>query len=135
MNMGGFLKLWIILLISSLLFISGCGQDRPLELHQQYLENKGWNIKTLVEEKTQILDIPNEILTNYEASGITFLRQYLGKEVTEYTYELKEKDSEGDRLKAVIFEFEGQIIGGYGLLPNWDPGRFNLDDKSALIKD
>lgn len=132
---GRSFHLWFIFLIGSLLFISGCDQNRPSEQHQQYIANKDWQIKKLVEERTYILDIPNEILTNYEASGITFLRKYLGKEVTEYTYELKEKDSEGDRLKAVILELEGQIIGGYGLLPNWDPGRFNLDDKSALKKD
>jgi hypothetical protein len=130
------MKMFVILV--GLLLASGCGQENLNEEHVQYLSNKGWEIKEYLEVDTFILDIPNEILNNYEASGITFLGDYLGEEVTEYTYELKEKDAEGKRLKAVVFEAEEEeeeIIGGYGVLPSWTPGRFSLDDKERLIKE
>ena len=45
------------------------------------------------------------------------------------------KMMKGERLQAVVFEAEGEIIGSYGVLPNWDPGIFNLDDKERLIKE
>lgn len=103
--------------------------------HEQYLLANGWEIKESIGVKSYLLDIPNEMLRNYEASGITFLDDYIGEKVTEYTYELKEKDIEGKRLKAIVFEFEEEIIGGYGVLPSWSPGRFSLEDKERLIKE
>lgn len=38
------------------------------------------------------------MLSYYEASGIIFLEEYMGVGVTEYFYELKEKDIEGKPL-------------------------------------
>ncbi|WP_169891106.1 DUF4830 domain-containing protein [Litchfieldia alkalitelluris] len=125
----------IIVMLVIGLFISGCGSVRLNEEHDQYLSDKGWEIKELTEERTYLLDIPDELLSNYEASGITFLNEYLGKEVTTYSYELKDKDIEGERLKAFVYEVEGEIIGGYGVLPSWTPGRFNLDDKERLVNE
>ncbi|WP_088102883.1 DUF4830 domain-containing protein [Halalkalibacter urbisdiaboli] len=125
----------MFLILVGFLIISGCGQESLNEQHKQYLSNKGWEVKELIEVKTYILDIPNEMLSGYEASGITFFGDYLGKEVTSYIYELKEKDVEGKRLKSVVFEAEEEIIGGYGLLPSWSPGKFNLDDKERLINE
>lgn len=127
------LKIFVMLVVG--LLISGCGQESLNEQHQQYLSIKGWKIKELTEERTYILDIPNELLSNYEASGITFLNEYLGKEVTQFTYELKEKDIEGEDLKAFVYEVDEKVIGGYGVLPSWTPGRFNLDDKERLINE
>lgn len=72
------------------------------------------------------------MLSNYEASGITFLEEYIGVEVTEYFYELKEKDVEGKPLEVVLLEVDRDVIGGYGILHSWDPGIFNLDDKERL---
>ncbi|RDU37181.1 hypothetical protein DRW41_10905 [Neobacillus piezotolerans] len=124
-----------IMIVIGLFVISGCGQESVNEQHQQYLSNKGWKIKKIIEVDTFILDTPTELLTNFEASGITFLNEYLGEEVTQYTYELKEKDIEGERLKAIIYETKEEIIGGYGVLPSWTPGIFNLDDKQRLINE
>lgn len=125
----------IFLIIVALLIISSCGQESINEQHQQFLLNKGWKSKELIEVNTYTLDIPNEMLSGYEASGITFLRNNLGKEVTSYTYELKEKDIEGNRLISVVFEADDEIIGGYGILPNWSPGLFHLDDKERLTNE
>ena len=129
------MKIRIFFILIGLLFIAGCSQERLNEQHEQYLSNKGWHIKEPIKVETHILEIPNEILSNYEASGITFLGEYLGKKVTEHSYELKEKDIGGNRLKAVVFESDGEMIGGYGILPSWTPGIFNLDDKERLINE
>lgn len=66
------------------------------------------------------------MLSYYEASGIIFLEEYMGVGVTEYFYELKGKDIEGKPLQAILF-----VEGGYGILPNREPGRFNLTIKSV----
>jgi hypothetical protein len=129
------MKMRMFLVLVGILFVSACGQESLNEQHEAYLSNKGWEIKESIEIETYILDIPDEMLSNYEASGITFLSEYLGEEVTQHSYELNEEDVEGKRLKAVIFEAEGKIIGDYGVLPSWDPGIFNLDDKERLINE
>jgi hypothetical protein len=129
------MKMRMFLVLVGILLVTACGQESFNEQHEAYLSNKGWEIKESIEIETYILDIPDEILSNYEASGITFLSEYLGEEVTQHSYELNEEDLEGKHLKAVIFEAEGKIIGDYGVLPSWDPGIFNLDDKERLIKE
>ena len=116
-----------------LLMISGCEIESLNKQHELYLSNKGWEIKELLEVDTYQLEIVDEVLSNYEASGITFLEEYIGLEVTEYFYGLREKDVKGKPLEAVLYEVDGDIIGGYGILPSWEPGTFNLDDKVRLI--
>ena len=125
----------LFMMIVGILFIPACGQESLNERHEVYLSEKGWEIKDSIEVETYILDIPDELLSNYEASGITFLSEYLGEEVIRHTYVLKEKDDNGERLQAVIFEVDKEIIGGYGVLRTWVPGVFNLDDKERLIKE
>ncbi|MCR2822861.1 DUF4830 domain-containing protein [Lederbergia panacisoli] len=129
------MKIRMLLILVGILFVSACSQEYINEKHKVFLSNKGWRIKEFIEVETFIIDIPNEMLSNYEASGLTFLSEYLGEEVTQYSYELKEKDIEGKRLKAIVYEAEEEIIGGYGILPSWTPGRFNLDDKERLISE
>lgn len=124
----------IILLLLGIVWLSGCASDDIDTQQQQYLSSKGWEIKSLDEVEQTTLDTPDEVLENYEASGVTFLREYNGKEVTIHTYSLKEKDAEGASLKAYVYEAEDVIIGGYGILPSWTPGMFHLDDKARLIE-
>ncbi|WP_062106828.1 DUF4830 domain-containing protein [Bacillus niameyensis] len=129
------MKLRTLIILLGLLLITGCSHKRIDKQHDQYLSNKGWDIQRLVEVETYILDIPDEILRNYEASGITFIEEYVGKEVVEYSYKLKQKDIEGERLKAILIVVEEEIVGGYGILPSWTPGIFSLDDKNRLINE
>ena len=129
------MKTRLLLLFIVLLFTAACSRQAYNEQHEVYLSNKGWNMKESIEVETYLLDIPDEMLSNYEASGITFLSDYIGEEVTEYSYELKEKDIEGKHLKAFLLELEGKIIGSYGVLPSWDPGLFNLDEKERLLNE
>lgn len=125
----------LFMIIVGILFVLGCGQEIVNERHEIYLSEKGWEIKKSLEVETYILDIPDEILNNYEASGITFLRDYKDEEVIQHTYLLKERNDNGERLQAVIFEVDKEIIGGYGVLRTWEPGIFNLDDQERLIKE
>ena len=129
------MKMRLFLILVGLLFVSACGQESLDEQHAVYLSNKGWEIEESIKVDTYIVDIPDEMLMNYEASEITFLSEYLGEEVTQHSYQLKEEDVEGERLEAVVFEAEGEIIGGYGVFPSWDPGIFNLEDKERLINE
>lgn len=126
-------KLQLILLFVTALFVSGCSEETFHDRHKDYLSTKGWTIKESSEVETYTLNFPDEMLRNYEASGIIFLREHLGEEIKQYSYTLKEKDMEGERLRAVVFEVDGEIIGGHGVLPSWDPGLFHLDDKERLI--
>ena len=63
-------KLSIFVLI---LFLVACGQTFN-EQHVTFLEDASWHIKAFVSEETMPLDVPEELLANYEASGITFIR-------------------------------------------------------------
>lgn len=128
-------KIRLFIIVVALLVVAACSQQTINEQHKQYVLNKGWEIAASSEVKMYTLDFPDEMLRNYEASRITFLREHVGKEVTQYSYELKEKDREGKRLKAVILEVEGEVIGGYGIIPSWAPGLFNLEDKERLINE
>lgn len=125
----------MFLILVGLLFVSACGQEILNEQHEVYLGNKGWEINESIEIETNIVEIPDEMLSNYKASGITFLSEYLGEEVTQHIYELHEEDVEGNHLKAVVFVVNGEIIGSYGVLPSWEPGVFNLDDKERLLNE
>ena len=129
----GVIKSRILLILIGLIFITSCGRDDFNEQHERYLSKRGWVIKETLEVKTYTLEIPEELLDQYEASGITFMKDHLGEEVTEYYYELKEKDVEGNHLKAVVFGQENKIIGSFGLLPSWSPGRFILEEKERLV--
>lgn len=128
------MKWRLLFLIAGILLVSGCALDLKKE-HEKYLSYKGWELKDLVEVESYILDIPAEMIRNYEASGVTFLNSYTGEVVSAYTYNLQEKDDNGERLKAVLFEVEEEIIGGYGILPSWTPGIFSLDEKDRLIEE
>jgi len=101
----------MFLIFVGLLFVSACGQESLDEQHAAYLAKKGWKIEESIEVETYIVEIPDEMLRNYEASGITFFSEYLGKEVTQHSYQLKEEDVEGKRLKAVVFERKVKLLG------------------------
>lgn len=122
-----------LLFLMMIVVLTACSREDFDMQHMQYLSDKGWDIRQALENETRTLELAEEMLSNYDASGITFLRDYNGETVTEYVYELTDKDAEGTYLKAVIFEVDSEIVGGYGILPSWTPGVFNLDTKDSLI--
>lgn len=121
-------------LLLSLFILVGC-TEKLNQQHEQFLNDFGWSVKKLSETNTINLETPEEIVENYEASGIDFIREFQGQEVTEYQYELQEKDQEKNAVKAIILEVNGEIIGGYLLLTSWTPGVFKLVDKEHLINE
>lgn len=60
----------MFLILVGILFVSTCSQENLNEQHEVYLSNKGWEIRESIEVEAYILDIPDEMLSNYEASGI-----------------------------------------------------------------
>lgn len=124
-----------LLFLMLIVVLTACSREDFDMQHMQYLSDKGWDIRQALENETRTSELAEEMLSNYDASGITFLRDYNGETVTEYVYELTDKDAEGEYLKAVIFEVDGEIVGGYGLLPSWTPGVFHLDTKERLLEE
>ncbi|MBS4220305.1 hypothetical protein KHA96_18550 [Bacillus sp. FJAT-49711] len=72
----------MLLILIGILFVSAFNQENLNEDHKVYLSKKGWEIKKSIEVETFILDIPNEMFSNHEANGMTFLSEHLGEEVT-----------------------------------------------------
>ena len=124
-----------LLFLMLIVVLTACSREDFDMQHMQYLSDKGWDIRQALENETRTSELAEEMLSNYDASGITFLRDYNGETVTEYVYELTDKDAEGEYLKAVIFEVDGEIVGGYGLLPSWTPGMFHLVTKDRLLEE
>lgn len=120
------------MLLFSALVLVGCAKVDSMK-HAQYLYQKGWEVASFEDYVAIELILSEEMLMSYEANGITFFRDVEGENVTQYVYYLKEKDHEGNPLEAVIYEKEGHIIGGVGLLSGWSPSVFNLDDKKRLL--
>jgi hypothetical protein len=38
-------------------------------------------------------------------------------------------------MQVAVYEIDGEIIGGFGILGNWDPGLFSIRDKERLVRD
>lgn len=122
-------KLFFVILGMIMLF--GCNHSEVTKEHQEYLESFGWTIKKKESEEVKVLDYYPEYLQTLKIAELD-LEQYQGKEATITTYLLKEKQINGDKMKVFIYEIDGEIIGGHGLLENWSPGAFSLDDKERL---
>ena len=103
--------------------------------HQQYLLKYGWDIKAKLSTCKRVVDYYPEFISTLQSGGLN-LEPYNqnGKEAVITTYTLKEKQLNGDKLSATIYEIDGTLVGGYGGLENWVPGVFSLDDKERLIK-
>jgi len=103
--------------------------------HQQYLSKYGWNIKTKRSTCKKVVDYYPEVISTLQSGGLN-LEPYnrKGKKAVITTYTLKEKQLNGDKLSATIYEIDGELVGGYGGLENWKPGIFSLDDKERLIE-
>lgn len=121
-------------LLFFVLLLAGCSASIN-ESHTHYLTQYDWEPKKLLESSTSTLNEPEEMLENYRASGLTFYDSYAGEQAMNYVYALKEKDRDGNNLKVVLVEVDGEIIGGYGVLPNWTPGVFALTEKIRLVEE
>ena len=104
--------------------------------HREYLLSYGWHIKSICNSSKEFVHYYPESIESMQIGGLN-LEPYnnSGKEATKTTYVLKEKQKNGDRLSVTIYEIDGKLIGGYGILDNWDPGIFSLSEKDRLIEE
>lgn len=124
-----------ILLVFILLLAAGCSKEAEIRNeHERYLLTFDWHIKSSIEQKEVMLDYNSEYLESLEIAGLD-LEPYKGREAIATSYLLKERQINGDKLTAVIYEIDGEIIGGHGILDNWSPGLFELEGKERLIKE
>ncbi len=114
------------------MILAGCASQNIDKEHLAYIENLGWTIQSFDSTEHVTLALASETIANYKAATINFMEEYIGKEVTITSYTLKEKDSENDHLTVFIYEYQGEIIGAIGKIPNATPGIFNPTNKTAL---
>lgn len=116
---------------------SGCNEKNTSisKSHQDYLLQYDWHIQSLCSIRKEVVDYYPEHISTLQ-SGELNLEPYnkTGKAATITTYTLKEEQQNGDKLSAAIYEIDGNLIGGYGVLENWEPGIFSLDEKMRLIE-
>lgn len=99
------------------------------EEHHAYIENSGWTIASFDSTEQVTMDFAPETIANYKAANITFIEDFIGKELNIITYKLKEKGPEGDNLIIKVYEYEGEIVGSIGEITNYTPGMFNRSEK------
>ncbi|WP_042473216.1 DUF4830 domain-containing protein [Bacillus ndiopicus] len=121
-----------MIILSFTFFLVACTNENIDKEHLAYIENLGWTIKSFNASEQIVVEPAPETIENYKSSNITFIENYIGKELNITTYELKEKNPEGDNLRLIIYEYEGEIVGSIGEVPNYTPGIFNPSDKKSL---
>ncbi|MBB6452390.1 hypothetical protein HNQ94_000835 [Salirhabdus euzebyi] len=124
-------KLLLLFFVSAFFLVSCGGKDIP-EVHNDYLLQHNWHIKKFQKAETKVLDHFPEYYESLRIADLD-LKEYEGKEVTITSYLLKEKQINGEKMTAHIYEYDGDIIGGHGVLANWSPGLFSLTDKQRLM--
>lgn len=123
----------LLILIGLTLTLVGCS-EKVNEAHEAFLNDAGWTIESFGEEEAYIIEVPEDLMENYHAANVHFLDGYNGKDVEITQYTVKESEKDGKNLIIMIYEVEGEIIGGIGRLPSWTPGIFNALDKEKLIE-
>ncbi|GLC87123.1 DUF4830 domain-containing protein [Lysinibacillus piscis] len=122
----------LMITLSFTFILVACATKNIDKEHLSYIENFGWTIKSLhSSEQITVDDISPEILVLNRAANITFMEQYTGKELTVTSYQLNEKDLEGENYTAYIYEYEGKIVGSMGVSSAYS-GIFNLADKKGV---
>ena len=122
----------LIIILSCLWILIACTDKNIDKEHRAYIENLGWTIKSFDSSKQIIMgELPPEILASYRAVNITFMEQYIGKELIVTSHQLSEKDLSGENYRADIYEYEGAIVGSIGGSSAY-PGTFNLAHKKEM---
>ena len=121
-----------MIILSFTFILVACTNENIDKEHLVYIEDLGWTIESFHSSEQIIIgDIPPEILKLDRAANITFMEQYIGKELTVTNYQLNEKDLEGKNYTAYIYEYEGEIVGSKGVSSAYS-GIFNLADKKGV---
>lgn len=131
------MRKYIFFFLALSLFLASCSSTADKEItkkHEEYLSASGWHVKSKSSEEIKTTHYHPESLESLKIAGLD-LEPYRGKEVKMTTYLLKEKQTNGDKMSASIYEMDNEIIGGHGILENWSPGLFSLDDRERLIEE
>lgn len=121
-----------IMAILGLVFIlTACNNENINGKHVTYIENLGWTIESLKSNRQEDIEISEDSMESYNSANITFIENYVGKKLSITSCKLNEKDFEGDNILVDLYEYEGEIVGSIGRLPNATPGIFNLADKKV----
>lgn len=88
----------LMIILSFTIILVACTNKSIDKEHLAYIESLDWTIASFNSTKQVKLDFAPETIANYKASNITFIENYIGKELKITTYKLKEKDPEGDNL-------------------------------------
>lgn len=119
----------LIVILSFIFILAACDNESFDKEHLAYIENLGWTIKSFDSTERVMMELSPESIANYKASNITFIENYIGKKLDVTSYILNEKDPKADNFIVDVYEYEGEIIGTIGKIPNATPGVFNLTDK------
>ncbi|MFJ7183851.1 hypothetical protein [Lysinibacillus xylanilyticus] len=122
----------LMIILSFMFILVACDNQNIDEEHYAYIGNLGWTIASFDSTEQVTLDFAPEKISNIKAANITFIEEFIGKELNITTYKLKEKDPEGDDLIINVYEYEGEIVGSIGEITNYTPGMFNPSDKKGL---
>lgn len=123
----------IMMILCILFILTACNNESINEKHRLYLEELGWSIKSFDTKETR--EISKDSLAFNDSYQFSFLEKYVGKELDVTTYELNEKDIEGDNIQAILYEYNGEIIGSVGKTKNATPGIVNLEDKDIITNE
>ncbi|WP_404356538.1 DUF4830 domain-containing protein [Cytobacillus firmus] len=131
------MKGYFFLFLTISLILAGCSSDVKKEIakkHEEYLSSSGWHVESKTSDEIKTINYYPESLESLKIAGLD-LEPYQGKEVKIITYLLKEGQTNGDKMSASIYEMDNEIIGGHGILENWSPGLFSLEDRKRLIEE
>lgn len=118
----------LIIIFCFILPLTACNNEKIKEEHVTYIDNLGWTIESFESNRQETVEIVKDTIENYRAANINFIENYAGKELNVTRYKLKEKDLEGENILVALYEYEGNIVGAIGILPNTTPGIFNLTE-------
>ncbi|MFC0187146.1 DUF4830 domain-containing protein [Fictibacillus aquaticus] len=106
--------------------------EQPEDNHAFYLKKFGWHAVSKIGENGEL--IAHGESAGFRAAGLNY-DTYKNKMLKAHTYSLKEKQKNGNSIKATLYEYNNRIIGGYCALEGWTPGAVPLDSKKRLTEE
>jgi GH25 family lysozyme M1 (1,4-beta-N-acetylmuramidase) len=103
------MKKFFFFILTILFILAGCSSDVSKK-HEEYLSAYGWHVKSKASEEIKTIHYSPESLESLKIAGMD-LEPYQGKEVKITTYLLKEKQTNGDKMSASLYEADNEIIG------------------------
>lgn len=117
-NTSGVKRWFIISVLLVVAIATGCSNTSEIDndpfpvssMHVEYLETLGWHVEKGAGVTLYSDQLPTDIAQTLEGKKLGF-SQFKGKNIMEYSYILKEKEPDGGRIHASVFEVDEKIIG------------------------